>query len=132
MRAAIVVAGLAALVACGTAPRFDFRSAGRPVYPHTVSVTELHGDSPARVLLDVRLPEDYAADPVLIPGALYRNPDDIERWASEIPAGADVVVYCVRGKWVSQKAAHYLSDRGVAVRSLEGGIEAWKAVNPSP
>lgn len=36
-------------------------------------------------------------------------------------------MYCVKGKWVSQKAAKYLSEHGFDVRSLDGGIDAWDA-----
>jgi rhodanese-related sulfurtransferase len=34
------------------------------------------------------------------------------------------VVHCVKGKWVSQKAAAYLGEHGFDVRSLNGGIDA--------
>jgi rhodanese-related sulfurtransferase len=74
----------------------------------------------------VRLPEDYAEDRVVIPGALYRNPEDIASWSGELRADAEIVVCCVTGKWVSQKAAHYLLDKGMHIESLEGGIEAGK------
>jgi hypothetical protein len=53
-------------------------------------------------LPDVRLIEDYEADPILIPKARYRNPENIEQWFSELPTDAEGVVYCVRGNWVSQ------------------------------
>lgn len=78
-------------------------------------------------VLDVRLSEDFAADPELIPDAMYRDPDEIVTWVRSMsPVDGPVIVYCVRGKWVSQKAATYLKDQGFEVVSLEGGIEAWK------
>ena len=78
-------------------------------------------------MLDVRLQEDFDADPVLIPQARYKDPENIVEWVGEMtPADGPVLVYCVRGKWVSQKAANYLNDRGFEVYSLDGGIEAWK------
>ena len=108
---------------------FEFRSEDRPAFDKTVTPTELvalRGDGAA--VLDVRLIEDFNADPVLVPDAMYRDPDNIQRWASEMsPADGPVVVYCVAGKWVSQKAASYLQEQGFEVYSLAGGIEGWKA-----
>ena len=127
MRIVTCLVTVLCLVACSTGAGYDFRSADRPPFKQTVSVAELVARNPRPILLDVRLPEDYAADPQLIPGAEYRNPEEIATWASDLPTDTEVVVYCVRGRWVSQKAAHFLSERGVKVRSLDGGIEAWKA-----
>ncbi len=117
------------VLGCSTAPEYVFRSDDRPGYGRTVSIEELAAANAAAnlVLLDVRLLEDYEADPVLIPGARYRNPEAIEQWSSAIPKSAKVVVYCVKGRWVSQKAANYLDRKGFEVYSLSGGIEAWKA-----
>lgn len=118
---------LPVLLACASA--FDFRDAQRPAHEQTVTAADIVALERSGVtVLDVRLPEDFAADPVLIPHARYENPDDIERWAASMsPVDGPVVVYCVRGKWVSQKAANYLQDRGFEVYSLEGGIEAWQS-----
>ena len=115
------------VVAC--TPGYDFRSDDRPAYDHRVSTAELAGlQAKGARILDVRLIEDFEADPVLIPDAIYRNPDEIERWTTQMsPADGPVVVYCVRGTWVSQKAANYLAEKGFEVYSLDGGIEGWKA-----
>ncbi len=117
-----------ACCAASAADEFDFRSDERPVYASSVTVDELkeaQQDSDVTVL-DIRLAEDYAADPQLIPGALYKDPDKIAGWASALPSDSKIVVYCVRGKWVSHKAADYLSRQGLDVDVLEGGLEAWK------
>lgn len=107
---------------------YDFRSEDRPVYRQTVSPAEAESlSSKGAVVLDVRLREDFDADPVLIPQARYLDPDRMMQWARTMtPSDGPVVVYCMRGKWVSQKAATYLKERGFEVYSLEGGIEAWK------
>lgn len=120
-------AALAVLAGCS--PGYDFRSEDRPTYDKTISPVELVSlQQQGAAVLDVRLLEDFDADPVLIPDSAYRNPDDIETWTSQMsPADGPVVVYCVKGKWVSQKAANYLSDRGFEVYSLEGGIDGWKS-----
>ena len=117
------------ILGCSVSEDYVFRGGDRPGYGKTVSVKELPAANAAGnlVLLDVRLLEDYEADPVLIPGAQYRNPDAIERWSSAISKDAKVIVYCVKGRWVSQKAASYLDGKGFDVYSLSGGIDAWKA-----
>jgi rhodanese-related sulfurtransferase len=116
------------VISACTSP-YDFRDENRPMFSDTVTTDELASlQSQGAVVLDVRLPEDFQDDPVLIPGALYRNPDEIESWAGQMtPIDSPVVVYCVRGKWVSQKAATFLVERGFDVHTLEGGIEEWKA-----
>lgn len=124
---------IATLLAAGPAfvlgqAAFDFRSDERPNYEETVTVDELARSSDGEdvTVLDIRLIEDYEADPQLIPGALYKDPDEISAWASTLPKDEKIVVYCVRGKWVSHKAADYLSRAGYDVAVLEGGLEAWK------
>lgn len=118
-----------ALVACSTTPDYEFRNDDRPTYDRSVTVNELSAINPGGnvVVLDVRLKEDFEADPVLIPGALYRNPENIVEWSSSLPADSKVVVYCVKGKWVSQKAANFLDEKGFDVYSLDGGIQAWQS-----
>ena len=119
---------LVIIAACANAPDYAFRDDERPAYGRQITVGELQSarDGDKLVVLDVRLEEDYAADPVLIPGALYRNPEAIREWSPSLPRDAKIVVYCVKGRWVSQKAAVYLDEQGYDVYSLEGGIEAWQ------
>ncbi|MDH3440444.1 MAG: rhodanese-like domain-containing protein [Gammaproteobacteria bacterium] len=119
---------LVALVgACSTG--YDFRGENRPSFENTVSATELSAkQADGATVLDVRLIEDFNADPVLVPDAMYRDPDDIQKWAAQMsPEDGPVIVYCVRGKWVSQKAANYLKEEGFEVYSLDGGMEGWKS-----
>ena len=51
-------------------------------------------DCPA--LIDVRLEEDFAADPRLIPGSLRRPHESVGAWAGDF-AGRSAVVICQRG-----------------------------------
>lgn len=79
------------------------------------------------LVIDVRLPEDFASNPVLIDGAVYRNPEQISQWAGALPKDRPIVVYCVKGAWVSQKAATYLRGLGRNVYGLAGGQAGWNA-----
>jgi len=76
--------------------------------------------------IDVRRKGAYDAAPEVIEGAVWRDPEKVDEWASEL-AGAEVVVYCVYGHEVGQSTAARLRDAGVSARYLAGGIEDWKA-----
>jgi len=78
-------------------------------------------------LLDVRRKADYEAAPDMIPGAIWRDPDQVAQWAEELPAGTAAVIYCVRGGSVSQSVSDRLRQKGVDVAYLDGGITAWTA-----
>ncbi len=81
----------------------------------------LGSDQPP-LLIDVRRQPAFLGAGDMIRGALRRDPAAIERWQPALPAGREVVVYCVHGHEVSRNAA-----KALGVRFLEGGIEAWRA-----
>lgn len=78
-------------------------------------------------LLDVRRRPALEAEPRLIPGAVWRDPEQVERWVAELNPKRLVVVYCVHGHQVSNGVADRLRGLGLEAVLLEGGIEAWKA-----
>ena len=78
------------------------------------------------LLLDVRRKVDYDADPGTIPGAPWRNPEQVDTWSQEIPKGQRVVVYCVKGGSVSQSITADLAKKGIQACYVEGGLKAWK------
>ena len=98
------------------------------------SFTEISPDKLARligtaktpVLIDVRLDEDFAADPRLIPGAIRRSHEQAADWAEEFSDQSAIVV-CLRGAKLAQGAAAWLRNANVTAESLEGGFEGWKA-----
>ena len=73
------------------------------------------------IVIDVRRNQRWHEAADLIDGALRRDPDQIEQWKNTLPAGAEVVVYCVHGHEVSQNAA-----KALGAKFLEGGIEHWR------
>ncbi|HEX7971046.1 MAG TPA: rhodanese-like domain-containing protein [Thiobacillus sp.] len=95
-----------------------------PDAPRTLKPAELDPD--ITLVFDVRREADYAASNETIPGALWKNPDKIDAWIGAIPRTLDVVVYCVRGRSVSNSVVDRLQAAGVKARFIEGGIEAWK------
>src|SRR5687767_543748 len=82
----------------------------------------LIGHKTPPIVIDVRRNQRWQEAPDLIDGALRRDPDQIEQWKKTLPAGADVVVYCVHGHEVSQNAA-----KALGAKFLEGGIEHWRS-----
>lgn len=78
------------------------------------------------VLIDVRPDEEFAAEPLLIPGTLRRPLADVAAWASEFQDRAAVVV-SRDGGTVSQGIAAHLRHEGVAAETLDGGIAEWAA-----
>lgn len=78
------------------------------------------------LVLDVRVRKDYDADSTMLPHATWRDPEQIEQWSLGLPADQEIVVYCARGRSVSNAVIDKLLSKGLQARYLEGGIEAWK------
>lgn len=81
-------------------------------------------DAPS--IIDVRIADDFAAYPHLIPTSLRHSHKEIDTLAPSL-AGKRVVVACQRGHKLSEGAAALLRTHGIATESLEGGTEAWVA-----
>jgi Fe-Mn family superoxide dismutase len=84
-------------------------------------------DTEHTILVDVRRAGVFEQAESLIAGAQWRDPAAVGTWASELPAGSEVVVYCVYGHEVGQATALRLRSAGLNARYLHGGFEAWKA-----
>ncbi len=97
----------------------------------SINSSELQNDfrsGRAPLVIDVRKSAAFRAATDMIAGALRRDPAQVSSWAPELPGASHVVVYCVHGHEVSQTVAKALSERGIAARYLEGGLEeGWKA-----
>jgi rhodanese-related sulfurtransferase len=78
-------------------------------------------------LVDVRRASARQADPRAIPGAIWREPDQVAAWAKELPQGRPVVAYCVHGHEVSAGVVDRLRELGFEAALLAGGFEGWKA-----
>ena len=79
---------------------FKIRTDDRPTFTKSADVAQLKNlqASEEALVLDVRLEEDFAKNPSLIPNLTYRNPADLTNWISQIDKSKEVVVYCVGGK----------------------------------
>lgn len=76
-------------------------------------------------LLDVRRKADYQANPNTIKGAVWRDPEKIDDWVKQLPAGKRAVVYCVKGGSVSQSVTDRLRGEKFDAVFLDGGLKNW-------
>jgi len=88
-------------------------------------LAKLIGTAGAPALIDVRIDEDFSADPRLIPGAVRRSHLEVQDWASRL-MGQSVVVVCHRGLKLSEGTAALLRCNSIAAEVLEGGHLGWK------
>ncbi len=94
-------------------------------------LARLIGTPRCPALVDVRIDEDFALDPRLIPGSVRRPFDQVGDWAAHY-RGTPVIVICHRGKKLSEGGAAWLRSDGIAAEVLEGGFEAWaQATSPA-
>ena len=82
--------------------------------------------SDAPLLIDVRKNDAYKASDCTLPGALRRDPLQVDHWAGTLPVARFVVLYCVHGHEVSQGTMSALRKWGIRARILQGGIAAWR------
>ena len=76
-------------------------------------------------VFDVRLEKDRVRVKYPIPGAKWRNPEQVVEWGQSVDDVDEVIVYCVHGHHVSQSTRNALRQQGIKARIIEGGIEAW-------
>jgi rhodanese-related sulfurtransferase len=87
-------------------------------------LSRLIGTANAPALIDVRIDEDFAADPRLIPGATRRSHRNIQDWAPGL-TGQSVVVICHKGEKLSEGTAAWLRHNSISAETLEGGHAGW-------
>jgi phage shock protein E len=90
-----------------------------------LELSSRRGSGTAPVVIDVRTPEEYAADH--IPGALNIPFDQVAGRISEIDAPHGVALYCMVGPRARKGEASLLRAGYTSVFHLEGGLAAWQA-----
>ena len=76
-------------------------------------------------IVDVRRADAYAQSPDMLPGATWRAPGDVEKWAAEYSDARPIVVACKAGHQVSQTVVAFLRAGGAHAQILTGGYEGW-------
>ena len=87
-------------------------------------LARLIGTPKMPALIDVRIDEDFAADPRLIPGAMRRSHCDVQDWGPRL-AGQSAIVICHKGLKLSEGTAAWLRQSGISAEVLEGGHLGW-------
>lgn len=96
--------------------------------PNSISADKLArliGTPSAPQLIDVRVPDDFAADPRLVPASTRLTHDVISAGAKP-DGGTSVVVICQRGAKLSEGSAALLRNASIDAVSLSGGFLAWR------
>lgn len=88
-------------------------------------LAKLIGTPECPIIVDVRIDEDFNADPELIPTA-FRHPHDEIVSIVERVRNRNVIIYCQKGLKLSQGAAAILRNMDINVETLEGGQFAWR------
>jgi rhodanese-related sulfurtransferase len=83
-------------------------------------LSRLIGTANAPALIDVRLDEDFAADPRIIPGAVRRSHQNVQDWAPSF-SGRNVVVISRAGKKLSEGTAAWLRHGNIAAAATPPG-----------
>jgi rhodanese-related sulfurtransferase len=99
--------------------------------PQSISASTLAqtlGSAAHPLVIDVRAKASFDKAERLIAGATWRDPFQVEQWQKYLPRHRPVVVYCVHGFEISENVSVALVNHGVAARTLQGGIEAWNAI----
>lgn len=96
-----------------------------------ISLSELRSLPPEKFpsLVDVRLPEEYAAGH--LPDAVNIPVDELRSRLAEVPRDRDVVVYCQVGQR-GYLATRILLQSGYRVRNLSGGYRTYLLFKPTP
>jgi rhodanese-related sulfurtransferase len=77
-------------------------------------------------LIDVRIDDDFAVDPRLIPNSVRRSFKEVEVWGNEYH-GKECVIICHKGLKLSEGVAAHLRIMGVKATALEGGFVGYTA-----
>lgn len=93
----------------------------------TIKPDTLKNELAGKLILDVRRVADREAVPEQLPGAQWKNPEQLAEWVDNLPKDQNIVLYCARGGSVSNSVLDALQAKGLKARFIEGGIEGWKA-----
>jgi hypothetical protein len=77
-------------------------------------------------LIDVRIDEDFALEPRLIPNSLRRSHKNVQEWGHEY-FGETCIIICHKGLKLSEGVVAHLRIMGVKASTLEGGFVGYTA-----
>lgn len=96
--------------------------------PTEITVNQLArliGTAEAPTIIDVRIDEDFDLDPQILPTATRCPHTEIAKLAPQLK-DKKVVIYCQKGKKISQGAMAILRSMDIDAESVEGGHFGWR------
>ncbi|MEP3247712.1 MAG: sulfurtransferase/chromate resistance protein [Sneathiella sp.] len=91
------------------------------------TVLSMIGTPDCPPIIDVRIDEDFDADPRLIPSARRYSHHTIKDWMPYYQ-GQSVLVYCDRGLKLSEGVAALMREAGIDAKSIRGGgFQGWRS-----
>ncbi len=88
-------------------------------------LARLIGTPGAPIVIDLCIDDDFSLDPRVIPAAFRHSYTEINNLADQC-CGRSVVVYCQKGKKISEGGAAQLRTMDVRAQVLQGGVVAWR------
>jgi Fe-Mn family superoxide dismutase len=79
-------------------------------------------------IIDTRPRHSSSRSPDMMEAAVWRDPDRVEEWMSELSKTEPVVAFCVYGFHVGCIAVRALRKARFDARYMAGGHFAWKAI----
>ncbi len=76
-------------------------------------------------VLDARPRHYFSRVTDMMDGAVWRDPERVEEWCTELSADTPVAVYCAYGFHVGCGVTAALRERGFDARYVKGGLSAW-------
>jgi rhodanese-related sulfurtransferase len=76
-------------------------------------------------IVDVRVDEEFAADPRLIPRSQRRDFRAVASWGQDYK-DQSVIVVCQDGLQLSQGVSAWMRAQGIDAQTIEGGFQAWR------
>ena len=103
----------------------------REMERHTITPEALHAllaSNQEVLVIDVRQPLDLLGDSVIIPGAQWLAPEELQVNPSLLPKERDLIIYCT---CPSDKTSRSILHRALAlgflrIRFLKGGLDGWR------
>jgi rhodanese-related sulfurtransferase len=85
------------------------------------------GTQGAPLIVDSRRRDVYDSASDLLPGAIWRDANDVGNWSNQLDRQRPIVAACKAGHELSQMVVAHLRGDGFDARVLDGGYAAWAA-----
>ena len=96
-----------------------------PNYISPEKLLEMRDKGAKLHVIDVRKMPAFKSSGMIIPGAVWRDHEQVEQWGAAYHSEELLIAYCVHGHEVSQNTVAKLLSMGAKALYLQGGFDAW-------